>query len=245
VSTASALVAAAAGVRVVKHGNRSVSSKCGSADVLEALGLSLAGGSDEAVDSLSKHNFCFLFAPAFHPAMKAVVPVRRSLGIRTVFNMIGPLSNPAAPPYQLVGAYSEEAAGKLAEALSGMPIERCFVVHGSPGWDEATPCGPFVRFDVRPGSVTRLEIDPLFSYGIPRCDPEALGGGDRDENAAIMRELMAGAHGPIRDAVLLNVALVLELVGRAERPREAMAMAEDVLDSGRGQWFLDQLGAAS
>jgi anthranilate phosphoribosyltransferase len=241
VSTAAALVVASAGVKVVKHGNRSVSSKCGSADVLEVLGINLVAGPEQALRQLEELDFTFLFAPAFHPAMKAVAPVRQAMGVRTVFNLLGPLSNPAAPPFQLVGAYSVEAARVLAEALSGMPIERCFVVHGAPSWDEATPCGPFLRFDVRPGRVVELEIDPLFTYGVPRCSAESLAGGDAAHNARLLRQLMAGAHGPIRDAVLLNAALVLELVGRAETPRRAFELAAEVLDSGRGTWFLDRL----
>lgn len=241
VSTAAALVVASAGVRVVKHGNRSVSSTCGSADLLERLGVDLMSGPDEAVRQLDELGFTFLFAPAFHPAMKAVGPVRRALGVRTVFNLLGPLSNPAAPPFQLVGTYSAESARVMAEALSGMPITRCFVVHGALGWDEATPCGPFLRFDVRPGRVEQREIDPLFTYGVARCGEQSLAGGDAAHNVGLLRQVMSGVHGPIRDAVLLNAALVLELVGRADTPKRAFELAAEVIDSGRATWFLDRL----
>jgi anthranilate phosphoribosyltransferase len=241
ISTGAALVVAAAGVKVVKHGNRSVSSKCGSADLLERVGVDLAGDADQAVRQLEQIGFTFLFAPAFHPAMKAVMPVRRALGVRTVFNILGPLSNPAAPRHQLVGAFSADAARVMAQALSGMPITRCFVVHGAPACDEATPCGPFLLLDVRPGQVIEQEIDPLVTYGVSRCTPEALGGGDAVENVGLLHTLMSGAPGAIRDAVLLNAALTLELVGAAGSPQEAFALAADVLDSGRGAAFLARL----
>ncbi len=153
-STGTGLLAAAAGARVVKHGNRSVSSRSGSADVLECLGMPLPLLDSDAIACLEATNFTFLFAPAYHPAMKAVVPVRGALGVRTVFNMLGPLTNPAAPPFQLIGAWSQPAAKLMADTLSGMPIERAFVVHGEPGWDEATPAGDFVLYDVRDGEVT-------------------------------------------------------------------------------------------
>lgn len=239
VSTATALLAAAAGFDVVKHGNRSVSSKSGSADVLEHLDIPLHDDPEAAGRSFDDHGFTFLFAPVFHPAMKAVVPVRRAMGVRTVFNVLGPLTNPARPPYQLVGAFSEPAARLMAETLSGLPIERAFVVHGAPAWDEATPVGPFVRYDVRPGSVVREVVDPL-DYGIERCAPEDLAGGDAAHNAGMLRDLFAGRGGAVRDAVVLNTALVLELLGEAEG-REAVEAAEAVLDDGRALAFLETL----
>lgn len=241
VSTATSILAAAAGCRVVKHGNRSVSSRSGSADVLEALGLTLAADADTARSQLAGLGYTFLFAPNFHPAMKAVVPVRRALGVRTAFNLLGPLSNPAAPPFQLLGAYSPEAARLLADALSGLPIERAFVVHGDPGWDEATPCGPFLRLEVRPGSVTELEVDPRFTYGLKRRDPAELAGGDAAHNARMMEALMHGTPGAVRDAVVLNTALVLELAGVVDTPKQGREAAEAALDDGRGAWFLDRL----
>ena len=168
ISTTTALLAAACGVQVVKHGNRSVSSKCGSADVLQVLGVPLATSPEAARKHLKKTGFTFLFAPAFHPAMKAVVPARRAMGVRTAFNLLGPLTNPARPDFQVLGAYSPEGAKLIAEALAKMDVERAFVVHGAQGWDEATPVGPFVRFTVTTDSLQRETIDPQIGYGIVR-----------------------------------------------------------------------------
>ncbi len=232
ISTATSLVCAAAGARVVKHGNRSISSKSGSADVLEALGIRLSPDSASAAALFERTGWTFLFAPVFHPAMKEVMPVRRSMGVRTVFNMLGPLTNPARPPFQLLGAFSEHAAELMAGALMGMGVERAFVVHGTPGWDEATPCGTFVRFDVTSGGVKREVVDPLESYGIARCTPEDLSGGDAAENAAHLMAIFNGAKGAHRDAVVLNTALVLEVSAMASTPQQAVAMAEQALDSG-------------
>ena len=180
-STGTGLLAAASGSRVVKHGNRSVSSSSGSADMLEHLGVPLPLHEEQAVALLQATNFTFLFAPAYHPAMKAVVPIRGALSVRTVFNVLGPLTNPAAPPFQLIGAYSKEAAKLMADALAGMPIDRAFVVHGEPGWDEATPVGDFLLYDVRPGVVTEETRTPE-DYGLPRCAPSDLQGGDAEHN---------------------------------------------------------------
>jgi len=241
ISTATALLLAACGVGVVKHGNRSVSSKSGSADVLEALGLNLPAGPDEAGACLERSGFTFLFAPHFHPAMKAVVPVRRAMSVRTVFNLLGPLTNPARPPFQILGTFSPETSEKLAHALSGMGLTRAYVVHGAPHWDEATPIGPFHRWEVTPGSVTYAVVDPLEAYGIPRCTVDDLAGGDAVENAAHLRAIFEGARGARRDAVVLNAALGLELVGRASG-REAVAMAADVLDRGGVLRLLERIG---
>jgi len=244
VSTATALLSAASGARVVKHGNRSVSSQCGSADVLEALGVRLPSDPASAAAALRMHGFTFLFAPLFHPAMKAVVPVRRSLGVRTVFNVLGPLTNPASPGHQLVGAFSEEAAVLMAETLSGLPVERAFVVHGAPGWDEATPVGPFLLLEVTPGRVERRTMDPG-DYGLPRCAPEDLAGGDASHNAGLLRAVFAGERNAIRDAVVLNTALVLQLVGAAAAPRDAADLAAGAIDDGRAQRTLDRLVGSS
>lgn len=242
VSTAAALLVASMGVPVVKHGNRSVSSRCGSADVVEALGVSLAADADAARAQLTRHGFAFLFAPHFHPATAAVGAVRRSLGVRTTFNLLGPLTNPAAPPFQLVGAASAEIARKLADALSGMPITRAFVVHGAPSWDEATPFGPFLVFDVRPGHVSEALIDPFVACGVPRAHEDALAGGDAADNAAQMRTVFGGAPGPVRDAVLLNAGLALQLVGRVDSLRDGFHAAADAIDSGLATRLLEQVG---
>ena len=242
-STGAALVAAAAGVPIVKHGNRSVSSKSGSADVLEALGICLPPTPAAAQALFAAAQFTFLFAPNFHPAMKAIAPVRRALGIRTVFNLLGPLTNPAAPAFGLIGACDLPTARLLADALSGMPIQRAFVVYGEPGWDEATPVGPFVVFDVRPGVVRRGRRDPAH-YGIPRCTAADLAGGDATSNARAIEAVLCGEdRGPHRDALLLGAGLVLDLTGRARGLRRGIEAARRALDSGEGARLLARLRA--
>ncbi len=242
-STGAALLAAACGVPVVKHGNRSVSSKSGSADVLEALGVPLARDPEEALACLAECGFTFLFAPNFHPAMKAVAPVRRALGVRTVFNVLGPLTNPAAPPFSMIGAFDLATARLMAETLSGLPIRRCFVVHGEPGWDEATPAGPFVVFDVRPGSVRRQRRDPAH-YGMRRCRPAELAGGDAAANARALEAVLTGHdRGPHRDALVLGAALVLDLTGRARGLRNSIAVASRTLEAGAASEVLQRLRA--
>lgn len=242
-STGSALVAAAAGVPVVKHGNRSVSSRSGSADVLEALGICLPQTAVAAQALFDATGFTFLFAPNFHPAMKAIAPVRRALGIRTVFNLLGPLTNPALPPFGLIGACDLPTARLLADTLSGMPIQRAFVVHGEPGWDEATPVGPFTVFDVRPGVVRRQRRDPAH-YGLACCTAADLAGGDAAANARAIEAVLTGQdRGPHRDALLLGAGLVLDLVGRARGLRRGIEVAQRALDSGAGASLLVRLRA--
>src|SRR5882762_5798949 len=182
ISTGTALLTAACGVPVLKHGNRSVSSRAGSADVLEALGLKVPLDEKEAADCLAASGFTFLFAPHFHPAMKTVAPVRSALGVRTIFNILGPLTNPATPPFHLIGAFSLEIARLIADTLAGMEVERTFVVHGAEGWDEPTPIGPFTVFDVRPGRVD-LQIRVPADYGLQTCTADGLAGGDAQHNA--------------------------------------------------------------
>ena len=237
-STGTGLLAAACGVRVVKHGNRSISSRSGSADMLECLGLKLPLDAAESAAALDALGFTFLFAPAFHPAMKAIMPVRSALGVRTVFNMLGPLTNPAAPPFQLIGAWSAAAAKLMADTLAGMPIERAFVVHGEPGWDEASPAGDFLLYDVRPGSVTGQTRSPS-DYGLARCAPGELAGGDAAHNAAELQRVFAGEdRGPHRDALLMGTSLVLELMGAVDGPAAGVARAAEALDSGQAAGFL-------
>lgn len=240
-STGTGLLAAASGARVVKHGNRSVSSRSGSADMLECLGMPLPLHEKEAVACLEATGFTFLFAPAYHPAMKAVVPVRGALAVRTVFNMLGPLTNPAAPPFQLIGAWSAAAAKLMAEALAGMPIERAFVVHGAPGWDEATPVGEFILHDVRPGSVEESVRTPE-DYDLKRCAPEDLAGDDAAHNAAELQRVFAGEDkGAHRDALLMGTSLVLEVQGTARDAREGIEIANAALDNGDAAALLDRL----
>ena len=242
-STGTGLLAAACGSRVVKHGNRSVSSQSGSADMLECLGMPLPLREAEAVGCLEATGFTFLFAPAYHPAMKAVVPIRGALAVRTVFNVLGPLTNPAAPPFQLIGAYSKHAAGLMAETLSGMPLERAFVVHGDPGWDEATPAGDFVLFDVRPGSVNETTRSPG-DYGMSVCPPEALEGGDAEHNARELIRVFTGEdRGAHRDALLMGTSLVLEVQGAVSNAAEGVEQAAAAIDDGRAETFLAGLRA--
>ena len=262
-STGAALLAAAAGAQVVKHGNRSISSRSGSADLLEALGLKLPLQGTDIGGCLTATGFTFLFAPHHHPAMKAVGPVRGAMGIRTVFNLLGPLTNPASPPFGLIGAFNLDTAKLMAEAFAGLPIERVFVVHGEPGWDEPTPCGPFHLFDVKSvgsklpptadnapvgasllASVTHTVRDPLTDYGLPRCRPEDLAGGDAAHNAERLLQVFRGEdQGAHRHALLLGAALVLEVTGQAATPRDALAMAAAAIDSGAALRMAEALRA--
>jgi anthranilate phosphoribosyltransferase len=242
-STGTGLLAAACGSRVVKHGNRSVSSRSGSADMLECLGMPLPLHENQAVACLQATNFTFLFAPAYHPAMKSVVPIRGALAVRTVFNVLGPLTNPAAPPFQLIGAYSKEAAKLMADTLSGMPLERAFVVHGEPGWDEATPAGDFVLYDVQPGSVEEMCRSPA-DYGLEVCKPGDLEGGDAEHNARELVRVFTGEDkGAHRDALLMGTSLVLEVQGLAEDPKDGLAQAAAAIDDGSAEAFLAKLKA--
>ncbi|MEX2496620.1 MAG: anthranilate phosphoribosyltransferase [Woeseia sp.] len=238
-STGTGLLAAACGARVVKHGNRSVSSRCGSADLLERLGMPLPLEEKAAMASLDALNFTFLFAPAYHPAMKAIAPVRSAMGVRTVFNLLGPLTNPAAPAYQLIGAFSPGAARLMAETLSGMPLQRAFVVHGDCGWDEASPISEFLLYDVRPGKVLQTRRSPE-DYGFTRCRAEDLAGGDAAHNARELERVFCGDDkGAHRDALLMGTSLVLEVTGQVTDAREGVALAAATLDSGKASAFLD------
>lgn len=242
-SSAAALLVAAMGLRVIKHGNRSVSSRSGSADLLEALGLPMPLDGKAAGDCLAATGFTFLFAPHYHPAMKEVAPVRRALGVRTVFNLLGPLTNPAEPPFGLIGAYSTEAARLMADTLAGMPIQRVFVIHGDPGWDEATPVGPFELYDVQPGKVTREVRDPL-DLGIQRCTAADLAGGDAEHNAACLRAVLEGRDtGPHCDAIVLNAALALEVAGAVPSAGVGVIAALEAIRRRDGLRLLERLAA--
>jgi anthranilate phosphoribosyltransferase len=242
-STGAALLTAACGVPVVKHGNRSVSSRAGSADVLEALGLALPLDEQRAADCLAATGFTFLFAPHYHPAMKSVAPVRAALGVRTVFNILGPLCNPAEPPFHVIGAYNLATAELMAQALAGMKTGRALVIHGAEGWDEPTPIGPFEVFDVRGDEVRREQRSPA-DYGLALCAPADLAGGDAAHNAASLRRVLCGVeHGAHRDALLLGAALALEVTGVEAAPRLAVARAAQAIDSGAGASLLAKLAA--
>ncbi len=245
-STGAALLAAACGIPMIKHGNRSVSSQSGSADVLEKLGIVLPGDPRIAADCLAHTNFTFLFAQVFHPAMKHIAPVRAAMGVRTVFNILGPLTNPAAPPYGVIGAYSPKMASLMAASLSGMPhVKRVFVVHGEPGWDEATPVGRFELFDVKPGRVHHEVRDPR-DAGIARCTAADLAGGDAAHNAAELEKVLIGRdRGPHQDALALGTGLLLEVTGRVRSLGEGVTAAHGAIADGRAGKLLKQLRAFS
>jgi anthranilate phosphoribosyltransferase len=240
-STGAALLTAAAGMPVVKHGNRSISSRSGSADLLEQLGLGMPLDAAAAGRCFELTGFTFLFAPYYHPAMKSVAPVRAALGVRTVFNLLGPLTNPAAPSHRLIGAYDAATAELLARTLAGMPIERAWVVHGAGGWDEVTPIGPCLVYDVSPGRVQRLIIDPA-DWGLAVCSPLELAGADAAANAAALRAVFErrdrGAH---YDALCLQSGLALHIGGRAAAVEDGIAAARATIDSGRAAEWLAEL----
>jgi anthranilate phosphoribosyltransferase len=243
-STAAALVAAAAGAGVAKHGNRAVSSACGSADVLEALGFDLELDPGSIARSIDELGFGFIFAPLHHPAMRHAVPVRHELATRTVFNILGPLTNPAGARGQLVGVFSPTLVPTVAEVLAGLGARRALVVHGAGGVDELTPAGPNLVYEVEGSEVRPGEIDPE-DVGIPRCSPEDLAGGSPEENAAAIRGIFAGETGPRRDAVLLNAAAALLVAALVEDLSEGLTLAEKTVDSGAAADRLEDLIAFS
>jgi anthranilate phosphoribosyltransferase len=240
ISTAAALVAAAAGAGVAKHGNRAVSSASGSADVLEALGFELELPPERIAHSIDTLGFGFLFAPTHHPAMKHAAPVRKELAARTVFNVLGPLTNPAGARAQVVGVYSPDLVKTLAEVLAALGARRAFVVHGAGGIDELSPAGPNLVYEVVDGGVREREIDPL-ELGIARCAPEELRGGSPEENAAAIRDVFAGGDGGRRDAILLNAAGAIAAGGHAEDLREGLELAREAVESGAAAERLEVL----
>jgi len=240
-STGAALLAAACGLPVVKHGNRSISSRSGSADLIERLGFTLPLDETRAARCFAATGFTFLFAPYFHPAMKALAPIRAALGIRTVLNLLGPLTNPAAPRFRLIGAYDAATAELMAGTLAGMDIERAWVVHGAAGWDEATPIGPFLAFDVTPGAVRRCEIDPR-DFGLEVCAAGDLTGGDADSNLGALLEVFAGRdRGAHLSALALQCGLALFIAGRAASIPIGIGLARSAVDSGRADEWLRRL----
>jgi anthranilate phosphoribosyltransferase len=242
ISTAAALLAAAAGAGVAKHGNRAASSQTGSADVLEALGFDLDLEPQRIAQSIDDLGFGFMFAQAHHPAMKHAAPVRRELGTRTVFNVLGPLTNPARARAQVVGVYSPDLVRPVAEALAQLGARRAFVVHGAGGIDELSPVGPNQVSEVVDGGVRDRVIDPE-ELGIDRAPLDSLAGGTPDENAAAIRRVFAGELGGARDAILLNAAGAIAAGGHADDLREGIAVAREALDSGAAAQRLDELVA--
>jgi anthranilate phosphoribosyltransferase len=244
ISTAAALVAAAAGAGVAKHGNRAVSSSSGSADVLEALGFELELPAERIERSIDELGFGFLFAPSHHPAMRHAAPVRRELAARTVFNVLGPLTNPAGARAQVVGVYAPELVPTIATVLSRLGARRAFVVHGAGGIDELSPAGPNLVCEVAGGKVRSREIDPR-DFGIPGCRPSDLAGGSPEENAGTIREIFAGAKGAKREAVLLNAGGAVAAGGHARDLEEGYRVAGEALDSGAAGERLEELIAFS
>jgi anthranilate phosphoribosyltransferase len=240
ISTATALVVAGAGVRVAKHGNRSVTSKCGSADVMEALGVNISLPPARLAACLEAVGIVFLFAPAIHSAMKYVQPARRELRLRTVFNLLGPLTNPARASAQVVGVYAVDLVEKLAEALSMLGLHRALVVHGLDGLDEITVTGPTRIAEVRDGSVRTYEVTPE-EFGMNRAGIADISGGDADANAGIIREILTGKKSPRRDVVLLNTAAALVAAGKADHIESALPLAAKSIDSGAAARKLDAL----
>jgi anthranilate phosphoribosyltransferase len=244
ISTTAAIVAAAAGAAVAKHGNRAVSSVSGSADVLEALGFDLEQSPERVAESIDTLGFGFMFAPLHHPAMKHAAPVRRELGTRTIFNVLGPLTNPAGARAGVFGVYAADVARTVADALSVLDSRRAFVVHGAHGVDELSPAGPNLVFEVVEGAVHERMIDPL-ELGLARCDPAELSGGSPDENAQAARDVFAGGPGAKRDAVVLNAAGAIAAAGHAHDLAEGLELAREAIDSGAATARLAELAAFS
>ena len=244
ISTAAALVAAAAGAAVAKHGNRAVSSASGSADVLEALGFELELPAERIERSIDELGFGFLFAPSHHPAMRHAAPVRKELAARTVFNVLGPLTNPAGARAQVVGVYAPDLVETIATVLARLGSRRAFVVHGAGGVDELSPAGPNLVCEVSRGKVRRREIDPK-DFGVRRCRPADLAGGSPAENAETIRNIFAGAKDAKRDAVLLNAGGAIAAGGHARDLEEGYRIATGALDSGAAGERLEALIAFS
>lgn len=243
VSTCAAFVVAGAGVRVAKHGNRSISSRCGSADVLEALGVDLMRAPERVAECIEKVGIGFLFAPALHTAMKHAMPARRRLGGRTVFNLLGPLTNPAGARVQVMGVFAADKVGLLAGALAKLGVERAFVVHGADGLDEISLSGETRVAEVNYGTVRNYTVTPE-DFGLPRANIHDLTGGDAAENAASIRRILNGERGPRRDIVLANASAALVAAGVAADFREGVGRAAAAIASGAAASKLRELAVA-
>ena len=238
ISTVSAIVIAAGGIPVAKHGNRSVSSKCGSADLLEALGVKIDLNAEQSEKILEEIGICFMFAPTYHASMKYAAPVRRELGIRTIFNILGPLSNPAGANMQLLGVYDENLVEPLANVLANLGVKRAMVVHGHDGLDEVTLCDTTTICEVCDGKLNSFFLTPE-QLGFKRCDIKELVGGGPIENAQIALDIFNGQKGPKRDVVILNSAICLYMSYNNFTLRECIKMAEVIIDSGKAKRLLD------
>jgi anthranilate phosphoribosyltransferase len=244
ISTVSAFVVAAGGVPVAKHGNRSVSSKCGSADVLEALGVNINLTAAENEEVLKETGMCFMLASVYHSAMKYVAPIRRELGVRTIFNILGPLANPAGATLQLLGVYDENLVEPLAQVLSNLGVKRAMVVHGHDGLDEITLTGSSTICEVADGRLNSYFITPE-QFGLSRCRLSDLTGGAPAENALIARAILSGEKGPRRDTVLLNSACCLYMGKNNMTMRQCVALAAELIDSGAAMKKLEDFALAS
>lgn len=242
ISTAAAIVAASCGVAVAKHGNRAVSSKAGSADVLEALGVRIDLPGDRVLKSIEEVGIGFMFAPSHHAAMRHAAPVRRELGVRTLFNLLGPLSNPASATHQVVGVYDATRLEQLAQALGALGLTAAWVVHGQGGLDEVSPAGPTRVAELANGEVTCFEVRPV-DFGLDPVRLEALGGGDASRNAEIIRAVLDGEQSPARSAVVLNAAAALRVAGLAEDPKAAAERAAAAIDRGDAKRKLERWAA--
>lgn len=243
ISTGACVLTAACGLTVAKHGNRSVSSLCGSADVLENLGVVIDLGPEQMEQCLAEAGIGFMFAPRFHPAMKAVVPVRKSLKVRTAFNILGPMLNPASVPYALVGVYSREIQKLMADALKELGFENALVVN-SMGIDELTPAGPADVVEVSQAGVKEYKVFPK-DLGIPSCEIEDLKGGDASVNAQMLLDVFGGEQGPVADALILNAGFALATAKVASNPGEGVAMAREVQRSGKAAAVMEKWAATS
>ena len=240
ISTAAAFVAAGAGVRIAKHGNRAMSSQCGSADVLETLGVCIELNAEQVQRCLEEVGIGFIFAPAFHPAMKYAGPPRREIGIRTVFNILGPLTNPASASAQVLGVAEESLTEKLAQVLQSLGCQHALVVHGEDGLDEITVTGKTRVCELKDNRITTYFISPE-DFGLSRATPDSLRGGTVDENAVLLRGILTGAQGPQRDVVLLNAAAALVAGGRAQELQHGVKLAGEAIDNGSALAKLEEL----
>jgi anthranilate phosphoribosyltransferase len=240
ISSAASIVAAACGLPVAKHGNRSVSSRCGSADVFEALGVNLSADADTLTACLTHAGMAFLFAPALHPSMRNVVAVRKDLAVRTAFNLLGPLTNPTRPAHQIVGVPRPELTELIARALALLGSRRAWVVHGADGLDELSTTGYSKVSECRDGAVKTFYVHPS-DVGLPKAPQTALAGGDAAANADIIRGVIEGLPGPARDVVLLNAGAALFVAGRVPRLADGLAAAADAIDTGAARQTLDLL----